>query len=132
MEGEGFTDPEFLDDPEALVRDSVRESFSWWRPKKCLLLDPTPCISDLVTHRWYGAPGPAEQILSLRRIQLADICGPLRSSFLGFEDFAKLLAAYHGKVKQVANGHTPRYWRRRQAPKDKHTRCFTRTSLPPA
>jgi hypothetical protein len=35
--------------------------------------------------------------------------------------YDELLARYHRKVLQVADGHMSRYWRRRQAPKDKHT-----------
>jgi hypothetical protein len=33
----------------------------------------------------------------------------------------KLVAGFSGKVLQVANHRMPRYWRRRQDPKDKHT-----------
>jgi hypothetical protein len=35
--------------------------------------------------------------------------------------YDELLARDHRKVLQVADGHMSRYWRRRQAPKDKHT-----------
>jgi len=139
VEGDSVTDPEFLDDPagiipgipgsirldnrERLFQESVRASFSWWRPKKLLRLDPTPCVSDLTSHRWTRPPfSPDEELDAVRRIQSADICGPLRSSFRGFDDFARLLASFHGKVLQVANGHMPRYWRHRgQALRDKHT-----------
>src|SRR5262249_45375921 len=58
------------DDPEKLFRESVREDFSWWRPKKRLLLDPTPWISDLARHRWHRRPfNPDEEIDAVRRLQ---------------------------------------------------------------
>jgi hypothetical protein len=125
VEGDGVTDPEFLDSPgiipgairlddrEQLVRDSVRQSFSWWRPKQLGRDDPTPFISDLTQHRWYRrAPfDPAEEIDAVRRLQAGE---PLA--------YDRLLAGFHGKVLQVANGHMPRYWRhRRQGLRNKHT-----------
>ena len=137
MEGEGFTDPEFLDSPgfipgairlddrEQIVRDSVGESFSCWRPRALPRLNG-PAINDLVAHRWYRPPlSPDEEIDAVRRIQSADICGPLRSSFRGFDDFAKLLAGFHRAVLKVADGHMPRYWRaRRSSLRDKHTNAI--------
>jgi hypothetical protein len=136
VEGDGVTDPDFLDDsvklfrgsrasvrlddPEKLFQESVKESFAWWRPKKLRCDDPTPCISNLVAHRWRRPPfSPNEELDAVRRIQLADMCGPLR--FPRFDDFAKLLAGFHGKVLQVANGHMPSRWRQRLALRDKHT-----------
>ena len=118
---EGLTEPDLeLDDPEQLVREAVRESFSWWRPK-ARPRSGGSCINDLITHRWYGSsPTPDREVI--RRIQSADICGPLRLSFRGFEDFAELLARYHRTVLKVANGHMPKYWRaRRSSLRDKHT-----------
>jgi hypothetical protein len=136
VEGECVTDPDFLDDPvklfrgsrasvrlddpEKLFQESVKESFAWWRPKKLRCDDSTPCISNLVAHRWRRPPfSPDEELDAVRRIQSADICGPLR--FHRFDDFAKLLAGFHGKVLQVANGHMPSRWRQRLALRDKHT-----------
>jgi hypothetical protein len=134
VEGEGVVDPEFLDSPgtipgavrlddrEQLVRDRIRESFSWWRPRALPCLSG-PCINDLVAHRWYRPPlSPDQEIDAVRRIQSADICGPLRPSFRGFEDFAELLAGFHRQILKIADGHMPRYWRpRRSSLHDKHT-----------
>jgi hypothetical protein len=137
VEEDGATDPDFpddpqklfrgsrgsirLDDPEKLFQESVERDFDWWRPKSRLLLDPTPCISDLASHRWRRSPfSPDEEIDAVRRIQSADICGPLRPSFRGFDDFARLLAGFQRKILQIANGHMPKRWRRRMAFRDKH------------
>jgi hypothetical protein len=143
VEEDGVTDPDFLDDPagiipgipgsirldnrEQLFQASVRESFSWWRPKKLRRLDPTPFISDLVVHRWHRRPfNPDEEIVAVRQLQ-ADRLAYNRLP-TGTQPkvlqvaYDKLLAGFHGKILQVANGHMPRYWRhRRQALRDKHT-----------
>ena len=62
MDGDGFTDPEFLDSPgnipgairlddrERLAQENIREGFSWWRPKARPRLGE-PSINDLVAHR---------------------------------------------------------------------------------
>jgi hypothetical protein len=131
VEGDGVIDPEFLDDvaaraslerdAEQLFRESVRESFNWWRPRELLRLNG-PAINDLVAHRWYRRPfDPAEEIDAVRGVRSADICGPFPRSHMWPDDFAKLLAGFHGKVLQVANGHMPRYWGRRPPLRDKHT-----------
>jgi hypothetical protein len=126
VEGDGFTDPEFLDEPtgiipgapgalrldnaEQLVRDSVRESFSWWRPKPCLPRSDPPCINDLATHRWYGR-SPIPELEVIRRVQAREGMA-----------YDELLARYHRTVLKVADGHMPRYWRaRRSSLRDKHT-----------
>ena len=120
----GVTDSDFIpslakyfDDPEK----GVLEDFNWFQPKELLLLDPTPCISDLANRRWYKQPSINEQFDAIRRIKSADICGPPPRSFRGFEPFAKLVAAYSGKIKQVANGHLPKRWRQRLPLRDRHT-----------
>ena len=128
MEGDSVTDPDFLDDPvklfrgsrgsvrlddpEKLFQESIKQSFAWWRPKKLLRLDPTPWISDLVVHRWRRPPfSPDEEIDAVCRLRAGERLA-----------YDKLLARFHGKVLQVANGHMPRYWRHRgQALRDKHT-----------
>ena len=168
MEGDGVTDPDFLDDPQKLFRGSrgsirlddpeklfqeqnescltgnwrrtgdgcfVRTiswkdlgkdspgpiSFDPYEAKPLLRLDPTPWVSDLVVHRWRRASfSPDEEIDAVRRIQSADICGPLRPGFRGFDDFARLLAGFQRKILQIANGHMPKRWRRRMAFRDKH------------
>ena len=142
MEGDGVTDPEFLDDPgkyfddpEKLFQESVERDFYWWRPKKLLRLDPTPWISDLAAHRWYRRPfTPDEEIDAVRRLQadrLAYDKLPLTHS-VGTRlttlerkvlqvALDKLLAGFHGKIKQVANGHMPKRWRQRLPLRDKHT-----------
>jgi hypothetical protein len=142
VEGDSVTDPEFLDDPAGIIPGipgSIRldnreqlfqesgESFSWWRPKKLLRLDPTPFISDLVVHRWHRRPfSPDEEIVAVRQLQADRLAydklprGTQRKVLQVACD--KLLARFHGKVLQVANGHMPRYWRHRgQALRDKHT-----------
>ena len=95
MEEDGVTDPDFLDDPQKLFRgsrgsirlddpeklfqESVERSFDWWRPKNFRCDDPTPCVSDLASHRWQRSPfSPDEEIDAVRRIQSADIRGPWR------------------------------------------------------
>jgi hypothetical protein len=138
VEGDGVTDPGFLDDPagiipglpgsirlddpERLVREAAKESFSWWRPRSRPRLGG-PSINDLVAHRWHlPIPTAAEEIELIRRIQSSDICGPFPRSHLWPDDFAKILASCHGLVLSTANGHMPRYWRpRRLALRDKHT-----------
>jgi hypothetical protein len=128
VEGDGVTDPEFLDDPagiipgipgsirldnrEQLFQESIRESFSWWRPKKLLRLDPTPFISDLVVHRWHGPLlNPEQEADIVRRVQAREGLA-----------FNKLLARFHRQILKVANGHMPRYWHPRRLPlRDKHT-----------
>jgi len=168
VEGDGVTDPDFLDDPaniipgapgairlddtEELVREGLRLLTGAWR--RCangnslvrtisrglaedslepISFDPyrarprpgqnaARVISDLASHRWYGALlNPEQEIDTISRIQSADICGPLRPSFRGFDEFAKLLAGFQGKVLQVANGHMPKRWRQRLALREKHT-----------
>jgi hypothetical protein len=168
VEGDGVTDPDFLDDPaniipgapgalrlddtEELVREDLRLLTGAWR--RCsngnsfvrtisrglaedslepISFDPyrarplpgqnaARVISDLAKHRWYWALlSPEQEIDAVSRIQSADICGPLRSSFRGFDEFAKLLAGFHGKVLQVANGHMPKRWRQRLALREKYT-----------
>jgi hypothetical protein len=127
VEGDGVTDPDFLDDPATIIpgtpdsirldnrkqlfQESVRESFSWWRPRKLLRLDPTPFISDLVAHRWRRRPfSPDEEI---------DVVGRLKAGERLAYD--RLLAGFHGKLLQVVSGHMPRRWRRRLPLRDKHT-----------
>jgi hypothetical protein len=134
VEGDGFTDPEFLDSPgiipgaiglddrERLFQDSVRESFSWWRPKPRPRLGG-PSINDLAAHRWrLPIPAAADEIELIRRIRSGDICGPFQPSHMWSDDFTKILASCHGLVLSTANGHMPRYWRARRSPlRDKHT-----------
>src|SRR5262249_18223941 len=122
------------DDPEKLFRESVREDFSWWRPKKRLLLDPTPWISDLARHGWHRRPfNPDEEIDAVRRLQadrLAhDKLSLTHSVGTRLTDlqrkvlqvaYDELVGGFHGKVLQVANGHMPKRWRQRMAFRDKH------------
>jgi hypothetical protein len=111
VEGNGDTDPDFLDDPERLFRESIRQSFSWWRPRSLPRFGP-PSINDLVVHRWRGtilAPGQEVEIVG--RVQAREGMA-----------FDKLLAGFHREVLKVANGRMPRYWRPpRLALRDKHT-----------
>jgi hypothetical protein len=122
-----FTDPELLDeperiiagashnvrldDPEVLLRESVRESFSWWRPKSLPRFNG-PAINDLVVHRWHGPLLTASaEIDIVRRVQARERLA-----------FDKLLAGFHRQLLKIADGHMPRYWRpRRQSLRDKHT-----------
>ena len=110
MEEEGLTEPNLqLDDPEKLFRASVRESFSWWRPR-ALPRFSGPCINNLVTYRWHGRSRIPELEL-IRRVQARQGMA-----------YDELLARYHRKVLKVADGHMPRYWRaRRSSLRDKHT-----------
>jgi hypothetical protein len=124
VEGNGDTDPDFLDDPsgnipgsvrldnrEQLVRESIRESFSWWRPRS-LPRFSGPAINDLVAHRWHGKPLTPEQ-------EVAITCRVQAREGMAFD---KLLAGFQRNILKVANGHMPRYWRpRRLELSDKHT-----------
>jgi hypothetical protein len=123
VEGDDVTDPEFLDEPrrysgrsirlddrEQLAQESIRESFSWWRPRPCLPRSDPPCINDLVVHRWYGR-SPIPDLEVIRRVQAREGMA-----------YDELLARYHRTVLKVANVHMSRYWRARRSPlRDKHT-----------
>ena len=82
-----------------------------YQAKSLLRLDPTPWISDLVVHRWHRRPFSSDEEI--------DAVGRLKAGERLAYD--KLLAGFHGKVLQVANGHMPRRWRRRLPLRDKHT-----------
>ena len=125
MEGDGVIESNFLDDPEKLFRESVEQNFNWWRPKKCLRLDPTPWISDLASHRWRRPPfSPDEELDAVRRLHSDRIAYdklPTRLQRKVLQvAYDKPLAGFHGKVLQVANGHMPRRWRQRLPLRDKH------------
>ena len=125
VEGGGVTEPDFLDDPEKLfrggpgalrlddieklVRESVKESFSWFRPKALPRLNG-PSINDLVVNRWHShSRTPEQEVIR---------CVQARKGMA----YDELLARFHRKVLQVAGGHMPRYWRyRRSSLRDKHT-----------
>jgi hypothetical protein len=128
VEGYGDTDPEFLDDPATIIplgairldnREKLVDDGSWHRPK-ARPRSSGSCINDLATHRWYGRfLSPDQEIDAISRIQSADICGPLRSSFRGFEVFAELLAPFHWQILKLAR--KPIGKAQRGAGKDKHS-----------
>ena len=151
MEGDGVTDSDFLDDPaniipgapgalrlddrEKLFQESVERDFYWWRPEPRPGQNAAPWISDLAQHRWYRRPfTPDEELAAVRWLQadrLAYDKLPLTHSvgtrLTALERkvlqvaYDKLLAGFHGKILQVANGHMPKRWRQRLPLRDKHT-----------
>jgi hypothetical protein len=112
-----------LDDPQRLSRSnlnvwidcgiprrvSIWMDFRWRRPKPLPRFNG-PAINDLVVHRWHGPLLNRDQEVDIvRRVQARE--------GLAFDE---LLAGFHRKVLQIANGHMPKHWRRRMAFRDKH------------